>query len=221
MHSIYYIRTTHYSRILTNQNKLFLRDIHTKSWYGYAGVLDDLILSGFRCAFSCMVQYSLCHGMDIGTCNIVHWSAATHHRIAYWTGFGVCIVLVLNVIRCSYHYFLDRILFHHDFHHDSCDYHWDFYGHLLPFDPHFRLSLHKLFWFCKCTTPWMFPPPDILLGYWIEHVSFGLIYVMFTFRTRIFYKGVPGFATYCPCGIWYPCMLVHLLEIYFKMIVGL
>ena len=29
-------------------NKLFLRDIHTKSWYGHAGVLDDLILSGDR-----------------------------------------------------------------------------------------------------------------------------------------------------------------------------
>ena len=40
--------------------------------------------------------------------------------------FWVCVVLVLIVIRWSCHYFLDRILFHHDFHHDSCDYHWDF-----------------------------------------------------------------------------------------------
>ena len=47
-------------------------------------------------------------------------------RIAYRTGFWVCVVLVLNVIRCSCHYFIDRILFHHDFLHDSCDYHWDF-----------------------------------------------------------------------------------------------
>ena len=75
------------------------------------------------CAFSCMIQCSLCHGMDIGTCNIVHWSAASHHRIAYQTSFWVCVVLVLSVIRCSCHYFLDRILFDHDFHHDSCDYH--------------------------------------------------------------------------------------------------
>ena len=35
----------------------------------------------------------------------------------------------INAIRYSCHYFLGRILFHHDFHHDSCDYHWDFYGH--------------------------------------------------------------------------------------------
>ena len=109
VHSIYYLHTTHYSRILTNWNKLIPRDIHTKSWYGHTGVLDDLILSGFRRAFSCMVQYSLCHGMEIGACDLVHWSAAPHHRIAYRTGFGVCIVLVLNVIRSSCHYFLDSL----------------------------------------------------------------------------------------------------------------
>ena len=129
VHCIYYMHTTNYSRILTNWNINFLRDIHTKSWYGHAGVLDDLMLCGFRCAFSCIFQYSLCHGMDIGTCDIVHWSAAPHNRIANRTVFSVYVVLVLNVIRYSCHYFLDRILFHHDFHYDSCDYHWDFYGH--------------------------------------------------------------------------------------------
>ena len=67
--------------------------------------------------------------MDIGTCDIIHWSAALHNRIANRTGLWVCVVLVLNGIRYSCHYFLDIILFHHDFHHDSCDYHLDFYGH--------------------------------------------------------------------------------------------
>ena len=90
-----------------------------------------------------MFQYSLCHGMDIGTCDIVHWSAAPHNPIANRAGFWVYVVLVLNVMMCSCHYFLARILFHHDFHIDSCDYHCDFYGHLLPFDQHFRLP------FCK------------------------------------------------------------------------
>ena len=28
------------------------------------------------------------------------------------------------------------------------------------------------------------------------------LYVMFTFLTRIFYRGVPGFATDCPWGVW-------------------
>ena len=127
MHSIYYIHTTHYSRILTNQNKLFLRDIHTKSGYGHAAVLDDLLLCGFRCAFSCMVQYFLWHDMDIGIYDIVHRSTAPHNHIAYRTGFGVCVVLVLNAIRCSCHYFLYIILFHHEFHHDSYESHLDFY----------------------------------------------------------------------------------------------
>ena len=40
------------------------------------------------------------------------------------------------------------------------------------------------------------------LEYWIEPVTFGLLYVVFTFPTRIFYRGVPGFATDCPCGVW-------------------
>ena len=75
-----------------------------------------------------MFQY-LCHGKGIGTCDIVHWSAAPHNRIANRTGFSVYVVLVLNFIRYSCYYFLDRILVHHDSHHDSCDYHWDFYGH--------------------------------------------------------------------------------------------
>ena len=65
VYSIYYIHTTHHSCILSNWIKLFLRGIHTQSWCGYAGVLDDLILSGFKCTFSCIIQYSLYHNMDI------------------------------------------------------------------------------------------------------------------------------------------------------------
>ena len=34
---------------------------------------------------------------------------------------------------------------------------------------------------------------------WTYYV--GLLYVMFRFPTRIFYMGVPGFATDCPCGV--------------------
>ena len=36
--------------------------------------------------------------------------------------------------------------------------------------------------------------------YWIDHVTFGLLYVMFRFSTRIFYMGIPGFATDCPAA---------------------
>ena len=52
-----------------------------------------------------------------------------HPFIVYRTIFLVCVGLVLGVIRWSFYYFLDIIMFHHDFHRDSCDYHRDFYGH--------------------------------------------------------------------------------------------
>ena len=93
-----------------------------------------------------------------GTCDIVHWSAAPHNRIANWTDSSVYVVLVLYIIRYSCHYFLDRILFHYDFHHDSCDYHWDFYGHWLSLDLYFGLPSHGWFWFCRYKTPWRFLP---------------------------------------------------------------
>ena len=34
---------------------------------------------------------------------------------------------------CSFHDFLDRVLFHHDFHPDSCEYYWDLGGLFFSF----------------------------------------------------------------------------------------
>ena len=69
----------------------------------------------------------------------------------------------------------------------------------------------------------MFLSQDILIEYCIVHATFGLIYVMFRFFARMFYGGGPGFATDRSCGVWCLglCMLVHFLEIWFEMIVGL
>ena len=57
-------------------------------------------------------------------------------------------------------------------------------------------------WFCKCTPPWMFLPLDIPSEYRPEHVTLGLLCVIFKFPSRIFCRRVPGFATDCPCGVW-------------------
>ena len=57
-------------------------------------------------------------------------------------------------------------------------------------------------WFCKCTPPWMFLPLDIPSEYRPEHVTFGLLCLIFKFPSRIFCRRVPGFATDCPCGVW-------------------
>ena len=78
--------------------------------------------------FSCIVQYSQYHNMGVGT--MWHWilvSSTPSQSIGLF--FWVCVVLVLSITMCSCYYFLDRILLHHDFHHYSCDYHCDFYGH--------------------------------------------------------------------------------------------
>ena len=63
-------------------------------------------------------------------------------------------------------------------------------------------SLLTFHWFCKCTPPWMFLPLDIPSEYRPEHVTFGLLCVIFKFPSRIFCRRVPGFATDCPCGVW-------------------
>ena len=66
--------------------------------------------------------------------------------------FGVCVVLVLSVIICSF-YFLDRVLFHHD----TFDGYWNFMATMIILDYTFMLPETKL-WFCKCTPPWVFRP---------------------------------------------------------------
>ena len=57
------------------------------------------------------------------------------------------------------------------------------------------MAITKRYIFCgkyvlSIVHPWMFPPLRILLKYWIEHVSCGLLYVMFTFPTKIFYREI-------------------------------
>ena len=43
-----------------------------------------------------------------------------------------------------------------------------------------------------CFLPWTFP----------LNIEYFNSYVMFRFSTRIFYTGIPGFVTDCPCCIW-------------------
>ena len=142
---------------------------------------------------------------------IVQQHSITVHRTVFW----VCVFLVLIVIRCSCYYLLDLILFHHDYHHDSCDYQWNFYCHSLLFEIHLRLSVTKYFWLCKCATTCIFPPLDIPLEYWIEHIPTPLCHVHIPYWDilEIFYRGVPGFTTDCPCGVWWRGLTTCLLYV--------
>ena len=77
--------------------------------------------------------------------NVTLYIGQQHPITIYRTVFFplLCVVLVLSVIKCYCYYFLYIILFHHDFHHDSCDYRWVLCGHSLLFELHFRLSVTK------------------------------------------------------------------------------
>ena len=67
---------------------------------------------------------------------------------------------------------------------------------------------------------------DFLLEYWIDHVTFGVIYVGLIFSTRIFYRVAPGLqlnvtlvfsVSDSPLA---SCMLAHLLGISFKLLLA-
>ena len=73
----------------------------------------------------------------------------------------------------------------------------------------------------------MVTPLDILFEYWIEHVTFGHVYAMFGFSIWIFYREFQALQLIVSAVIGdvdeplASCMSVHVLEIYFEMIVGL
>ena len=170
-------------------------------------MLDDVIMLFFPVLlvpiehFNCIVQDSLYHDMDIGTmcdCALVSCTPSQLKGLVLGCAFFWCwaslyapftvslidfpLIMIFIIIIVTIIGMFMAILF------------------IMKYS--FRLSVTKWFWFCECATPLIFPALDILLQYWVEHVTFGLHYVMFTFLTRISYWGVPGFATDCHCGVW-------------------
>ena len=75
------------------------------------------------------------------------------------------------------------------------------------------LSGTKQFWFCLYEPSWTFLFQGILFEYWIEHITFERLYVMLRFSTGISYRGVPGFTTACPCGVWWRGLTTCLLYV--------
>ena len=109
--------------ICANSRCWWSPDISCPSIVWFDTVIVSCLVSSVH--FSCIIHYCLYHNMDIDTmwhCALV--SNTESQSIGLF--FGVCVVLMLSVIRCSCYYFVDRILFHHDLHLDSCDYHWSF-----------------------------------------------------------------------------------------------
>ena len=70
-----------------------------------------------------------------------------------------------------------------------------------------------------------FLPLDLLLEYWIEHFIIGLLHVRLTciFSTRIFYRGVPGFVTDCPCNVrccGIPTCLLYICHTFWNLVLN-
>ena len=56
--------------------------------------------------------------------------------------------------------------------------------------------------FYNPSPPRMFLSLDLLWEYRIQHGANGPLYVTSSYSTWIFCRGVSGFATDCPCGVW-------------------
>ena len=56
--------------------------------------------------------------------------------------------------------------------------------------------------FYNTSPPRMFLSLDFLWEYRIQHGANGPLYVTPSYSTWIFCRGVSGFATDCPCGVW-------------------
>ena len=160
--------------------------------------------------FNCRVQDFLYPYMDKGNmwyCALV--SCTPSQSVGLYLGVHCSGV----ECHCSFYYFFDRILIHHDFHHDSCDYHWDFYGHSFHFEMlqpfcHYVVLVLQNAQLPECFSPWTLP-----FEYWIENVIFGLLYVMFTSSNMIFYRGVPGFAIDRRCCVSWHGLTICLLYV--------
>ena len=67
--------------------------------------------------------------------------------------------------------------------------------------------------FYNSSPPRMFLSLDLLWEYRIQHGANGHLYVTSSYSTWIFCRGVSGFATDCPCGVWCRGLTTCLLHV--------
>ena len=67
--------------------------------------------------------------------------------------------------------------------------------------------------FYNPSPPRMFLSLDLLWEYRIQHDANGPFYVTSSYSTWIFFRGVSGFATDCPCGVWCRGLTTFLLHV--------
>ena len=67
--------------------------------------------------------------------------------------------------------------------------------------------------FCNLSAPSVFLLLGLLSEYRLQHGDIGPLYVTSSFSTWIFCRGVSGFATDCPCGVWCRGLTTYLLHV--------
>ena len=67
--------------------------------------------------------------------------------------------------------------------------------------------------FYNPSSPRIFLSLDLLWEYRIQHGANGPLYVTSIYSTWIFCRGVSGFATDCPCGVWCHGLTTCLLHV--------
>ena len=158
-------------------NSMFLLGI---GWY------DTVIIS---CLVSNKYIWLYSSGFSISwygyTYHVILCIGQLHRITVYRTGFLVCTAVVLRVIMCFFLLIIEGVLFHHD----SCDYYWDFMAILYILNM-FQLSVVVLV--LQMCISLDISILDIPMEYLFEHVTLRLLYVMFRFSTRIFCGGVPS-----------------------------
>ena len=75
------------------------------------------------------------------------------------------------------------------------------------------LILGRYMVFYNTSPPRMFLSLDLLWEYRIQHGAYGPLYVTSSYSTWIFCRGVSGFATDCPCGVWCRGLTTCLLHV--------
>ena len=103
--------------------------------------------------------------------------------------------------------------------------HWRIYASLglnekLDFNLYTCIFLHQNEYLCSLMIPClqkilprMFLSLDLLWEYRIQHGTNGPLYVTSSYSTWIFCRGVSGFATDCPCGVWCRGLTTFLLHV--------
>ena len=84
---------------------------------------------------------------------------------------------------------------------------------LVTFGIYFKHFDTRYLVFYNPSPPRMFLSLDLLWEYRIQHSANGPLYVTSSYSTWIFCRGVSGFATDCPCGVWCRGLTTCLLHV--------